>query len=200
MAFKENIDNINITADFSDIREDGLYFLNFGKLNGARLLSAWIRHLCYNIAAPPDYPGQTFLIGRDPKGKTPLVTYCFPALKSGADQYFNQLIKIYNKGAAKPFYFFCETSWQFAQTILKEDFEHGQSEFDRDLIFKVMNKAKTNWYGGYYQTGEKQNRYISLCVENNDPFKSVDALLLSGFIENSITVYKPLLENLTIIS
>jgi len=63
-----------------------------------------------------------------------------------------------------------------------------------------MNRSKTSWYGGFYQTGEKENRYVSLCVENSDPFENIDTLLSSGFVQNSITVYKPLLENLKIIS
>jgi hypothetical protein len=60
-------------------------------------------------------------------------------------------------------------------------------------------KVKNSWYGGYNRKGEKDNRYISLCVENSDPFESVDALLASGFVQNSIMIYKPMLENMKII-
>jgi len=200
-----------------------MYFLSFGKLNSARLLSGWIRHLFLNIAAPPGYPKETILIGRDPKGKKPVVTCSFPALELFALKYFKDLTQIYDKGKDRPFYFFCETAWLFVQALLKEKFEPGPSELnlsklnpleldpiesvpseldllehEKDLIFKAMNKSKTIWYGGYYQTGEKENRYVSLCVENNDPFESVDALLASGFVQNALTVYKPLLENLKI--
>ena len=194
VAAKIDIDGLTISINFPDIRQDGVYYLSYGKLNSARLLSGWIRHLAFNICAPPDYPRKTILIGRDPKGLKPLLTCSFPALESDALNYFRQLTKIYDKGEENPFYFFCETSWQFVQAISKKNFELG-----RELIQKAMNNSKTRagWYGGYYQTGEKQNRYVSLCVENNDPFESVDALLLSGFAQNSITVYKPLLENLT---
>ena len=208
IALEINIDGLIVSANFTDIREDGMYSLSFGKLNSARLLSGWIRHLFLNICAPPDYPKETILIGRDPKGKKPVVTCSFPALESVALKYFKELIQIYDKGRKHPFYFFCETSWLFAQALLKEKFEPDLSELDpselnpfeheRDLIFKAMNRAKASWYGGYYQTGEKENRYVSLCVENNDPFENVDALLASGFVQNSLTVYKPLLENLKI--
>ncbi|MBU8911954.1 MAG: exodeoxyribonuclease V subunit gamma, partial [Desulfobacterales bacterium] len=195
-----NIDGLTVSANFSDIREDGVYFVTFGKLNGARLLSGWIRHLFLNISAPSGYPRKTILIGRDPKGKKPLLTCSFPALKSGALKYFKELIQFYEKGGEHPFYFFSETSWHFVQALLKENSEPDLSEPDRDFIYKAMNKSMTSWYGGYYQTGEKENRYVSICVENNDPFESVDTLLSSGFVQNSLTVYKPLLENLKIIS
>ncbi|MBT3176318.1 MAG: exodeoxyribonuclease V subunit gamma [Desulfobacula sp.] len=193
-----NIGDLRVSNNFSDIREDGIYFVSFGKLNSARLLSAWIRHLFLNICAPPGYPGETIIIGRDPKGKKPVVSFSFPALESGAIKYFKELTQIYNKGKDSPFYFFCETSWQFVQALLKDDFELEPSRLDRDLLVSAMKKSRPSWYGGYYQTGEKQNRYVSYCVENNDPFESVQALFSSGFVENSIAVYKPLLQNLTL--
>ena len=213
ISLEINIDGLIVSANFTDVREDGMYSLSFGKLNSARLLSGWIRHLFLNICAPPEYPKETILIGRDPKGKKPVVTCSFPALESFALKYFKELIQIYDKGRKHPFYFFCETSWLFAQALLKEKFEPGPSELDlsepdpselnpfeheKDLIFRAMNRAKAGWYGGYYQTGEKENRYVSLCIENNDPFESVDKLISSGFVQNSLTVYKPLLENLKI--
>ena len=200
MAFELNIDGLIVSANFSDIREDGAYFLNFGKLNSARLLSGWIKHLFLNICAPCDYPKKTILIGRDPKGKKPVVTFSFPELESNALKYFKELTQIYRKGKNHPFYFFCETSWQFLQALSRENCELDPLKLDRDLIFKAMNKSKASFYGGYYQKGEIENRYVSNCVENDDPFENVDALLSSGFVENSINVYKPLLENLKITS
>lgn len=202
VAAQINIDSLIVSTSFPDIREDGLYFVTYGKLTSARLLSGWIRHLFLNISAPVDYPKKTILIGRDPKGKEPVVACSFPSLESVALKYFKELIQIYGKGREYPFYFFSETSWQFIQALSKENFDLDRSEPDRELVFKAMNhsKTKTSWHGGYYQTGEKENRYVSLCVENNDPFESVDALLSSGFVQNSITVYKPLMENLKIIS
>lgn len=198
VAAQIDIDGVMVSANFPDIREDAVYFVTYGKLNSARLLSGWIRHLFLNICAPPDYPRKTILVGRDPKGKTPVLTCSFPALESQAFQYFKELTQIYVKGGGQPFYFFCETSWQFVRALLKQNFDPDPLKVDTDLVFKVMNnsKIKAGWYGGYFQTGEKENRYVALCVENNDPFESVDALLSSGFVQNSITIYKPLLENL----
>ena len=200
VAMSINIDGLEVSANFSDIREDGVYILNYGKINGARLLSTWIRHLFLNICVPENYPKKTILTGRDPKGKKPLLTYLFPALDLEAHQHFKELVQIFNNTGAAPFYFSCETSWQFAQAMAKKEFEPDRLEFVRDTVFAAMNRSKTSWYGGYYQAGERENRYVSLGVENNDPFGSVDAMLSSGFAQNSIKVYYPLLKNLETLS
>jgi exodeoxyribonuclease V gamma subunit len=200
IALNVNLEGLEVSGNFSDIKEDGLYSLTYGKLNGARLLSGWIRHLFFNICAPPGYPGKTILMGRDPKGKKPLITCSFPPLKSKALTCLTSLIQMYAKKGEQPLYFFCETSWQFVQALAKEKADPDSWALDKELIFKAMNRSKTSWYGGYYQTGEKENPYVSLCVENNDPFESVDALISSGFVQNAIDIYKPLLENLEIVS
>ncbi|NOX34699.1 MAG: exodeoxyribonuclease V subunit gamma [Deltaproteobacteria bacterium] len=195
VATKFTMDGLVISADFPDIREDGVYYLSYGKLNGARLVSAWVSHLAFNMLLPPGYPGTTHLVGRDPKGKKPVFICAFPPLESDAKKYFKALAQIYYKGMEAPFYFFCESSLQFVRAISKADFK-----LSRDTVFEAMKRSKPIFYGGYYRKGEKENRYVSLCVENNDPFESVDAILSSGFAQNSITIYKPLLENLKIIS
>ncbi|MCK5838017.1 MAG: hypothetical protein KAH09_12185, partial [Desulfobacula sp.] len=147
-----------------------------------------------------EYPGKTILMGRDPKGKKSLFTCSFSSLKSKALAYFTPLIQMYANRAGQPLYFFSETSWQFVQALAKEKVDPNSWTIDGQLIFKAMNKSKTSWYGGYYQTGEKENPYVSRCVPVNDPFESVDALISSGFVNNAIAIYKPLLENLEILS
>ena len=196
IAVEVNINKIMVSENLSGINEDGAYCLSYGKLNGSRLFTAWLRHLFLNLAAPDDYPKDTTVIGRDPAGKKDLLNYMFPSLESNALQYFKNLVQVYTKGGDQLFYFACETSWQLVQILSKSRFN-----IDRDSVFKAMSnfKVKNSWYGGYNRKGEKDNRYISLCVENSDPFESVDALLASGFVQNSIMIYKPMLENMKII-
>jgi len=188
------IEGVTLSSNFSNIREDGVYNLTFGKLNGARLLSGWIRHLFFNLCAPSEYPKETHLIGRDPKGKQSVLVCSFPPMNAPLN-YFKGLLEMYQQGRQTPFYFFRNTSWEFARILYENKFE-----VNRETVFQAMNnsKVKTSWNGGHFQTGEKENRYISLCIENNDPFDSVDALISSGFVENAVTVYRPLLENLEI--
>jgi exonuclease V gamma subunit len=169
--------------------------VTYGRLNGARLLAAWIRHLFLTVCAPEVYPGTTHLIGRDPEGKDPLKTCSFPPLGSHARNDLSHLVKSAVQGTDNLFYFFCETSWQFVQALSKENFD-----LSRESVFTAMNQAKTrsSWYGNFHVTGEIHNPYIRLCVENNDPFENVDALISSGFIKNSLMVYQPLLKNMSL--
>ncbi|MCP3876079.1 MAG: hypothetical protein GY699_23390, partial [Desulfobacteraceae bacterium] len=182
-----SVGDMSISANLRDIMEDAAIVLTYGKLNGARLISGWLNHLFLNIVSPSNYPKETHLIGRDPKGKNKAITYAFPSIPSEAKKIFKDLVSIYNNSRQQPFYFFCETAWQFIQVLSKKEYS-----LDPDDVFYAMNRSKANWYGGYYQTGEKENPYVSLCVENNDPFENIDALIKSGFPQNAVTVFRPL--------
>ena len=183
-------DGIRVFGRITHVRETGAYLIGFGRLNGARLLSAWIRHLFLNAAGPGDYPRQTFLLGRDPKGKKPVSTYRFPDLGSDAKLYLEELVQIFQKGIQAPFYFSSETSFQFAEALAAEGFA-----LTGEPVFKAMGRAKKAWQDRHQGTGERENRYVDLCVDRNDPFESLDTLLSSGFAQNAIRVFKPLLEN-----
>ncbi len=185
-----DVDGVRVSGQITDIREEGAYIMGFGRLNGARLLSAWIRHLFLNAAGPMDYPKQTFLFGRDPKGKKPVFTYRFQELGQDAGLYLKELVKIFKKGMKEPFYFSCETSFQLAEALSPDGFA-----LTEESLSKALGRAKKFWYDRHQGTGEKENRYVGLCVENNDPLENVSTLLSSGFAENAVEVFRPLLEN-----
>ncbi len=197
IAGEVSVHSIMVSGNLSCISEESAYSLSYGKLHGTRLFTAWLRHLFLNLAAPDAYPKNTSVIGRDPAGKKGFLNYLFPPLESDAFQYFNDLVQIYAKGRDQLFSFACETSWQLVQVLEKSEFN-----LDRETVFKAMNssRVKNSWYGRYNRQGEKENRYISLCVENRDPFENVEALLASGFVQNSIMVYQPMLENMKRVS
>ena len=190
------IAGMTICGNFSDIRENGLFSLSYGRLNASRLVSAWIEHLFFNIAAPVGYPKETIVIGRDPLKKNPVATYVFKDLGSEALPYFEKLVQLFCHGSKNPIFLFCETAWQFVLSLSKKNFV-----ISPETISEIMNqsKIKSTWLGNNFQIGEKQDRTISLCVENNDPFDSVDTLLASGFVKNALIVYQPLLENLALL-
>ena len=190
-AFAEtDAGGIMVSGQITHVRETGTYLIGFGRLNGARFLSAWIRHVFLNAAGPGNYPRQTFLLGRDPKGRKPVSTYRFPDLGRDAGRYLEELVQIFQKGIQEPFYFSCETSFQLAETLAADGFAlAGES------VFKAMGRAKKAWQDRHQGTGERENRYVGLCVEYNDPFESLETLLSSGFARNAVRVFKPLLEN-----
>ncbi len=182
-----------ISASLSNIKKEAAYELTFGKVNGARLISCWINHLFLNIAGPDAYPKQTFLIGRDPKNKQNAVTVSFSPIPSDAGKLFERLVELYEAGRQAPVYFFCETGWQFVNALPKKEYS-----LDREAIVHAMEKSRHTFYGGYYQMGEAENPYISLCIETFDPFKDVETLMASGFPGNAVTIFIPIMEHLTV--
>jgi len=134
-------------------------------------------------------------MGRDPKGKKDLVIYQFSAIESDTRPIIDGLFNFYKKGMNAPFYFFCETSRQFVQQISKREFT-----IDHRSIREALSVSKKYWTGSDFLMGEKENRYIQRCIENNDPFESVDTLINSGFVENSIEIYKPMMAAMKIVS
>ncbi len=190
IAAEVDVEGVRVSGQLTDIREAGSFLIGFGRLNGARFLSAWIRHLFLNAAGPLDYPKSTFLFGRDPKGKKPVLAYKFRELGLDAGLYLRELIEMIQKGRKEPFYFFCETSFQFAEALSLDGFV-----LTEESVSKAMGRAKKFWYDRHQGTGEKENRYVGLCVENNDPFENMETLLSSGFAKNAVRVFRPLLEN-----
>ncbi len=184
------IDGCVVSGQLSSIRTDAAYIIGFGRLNGARLLSAWINHLFLNTAGIKGYPKSTILMGRDPKGKKPVLIYEFPDLGENAGVCLKELVGMFQKGMEEPFYFFCETSFRFAEALSADGFSMAE-----ESVIKAMDRAKKSWHDRYQGTGEKQNRYVMLCCEHHDPFESLETLLSSGFAENAVRIYRPLLEN-----
>ncbi len=197
------IGDVIVSSTISDIYTDGVYSLSFGKLNGRRLLSSWIRHLFLNITAPEGYPVQTILTGQDPDGKKPYASFSFSPIKDKAKDkvkgkafdYFTSLTDIYLKGIQSPFCFFCETSWQITKVLEKVEFELNSKN-----ISNAFKKSLPFWQGGFFGPGENHNRYINYCVKDNDPFQNVNTLVDSKIIQNAIQIYQPMLENIERIS
>lgn len=181
-----------VTGQITDMREQGRYAIDFGKLNASRILSLWIRHLFLNATAPLHYPKTSYLTGRDPKGKKPEVTIGFPELGSDANYYLKDLVEIYHKGRQRPFYFFCETSFHFSKELSMQGFD-----LSRESVLSAMGKVRKYWFDRFRKTGERQNRYVEKCIGSQDPFETPETLISSGFVDNSVMVFRPLLENMS---
>jgi len=193
-----SIENMTINVHLKDVREDGLILVSFGKLNSTRLLTGWIQHLFLNACAPKGYPKQTCLIGRDPNGKKPLYMIEFKGFEHSdltARTYLTELVRLFNTGINQPLCFFCDTSFQFAKAMVRHHYEINQT-----TIIDAKNRAQKTWEGGYLMRGEKDNRYIDLCFSDNDPFETLQAFQSSGFIHNALTVFRPMLDHMQVIS
>lgn len=197
MPLSEYVDlgDIHISGTLPDIRQNGLCIHTFGKINGYRLLDAWIRHLFLNLAGSDDYPKTTVILGRDsdPYKKRPVVRYGFKPLNDKAEPVLEELVKIYIKGQHRPIYFFCETGWQFFKAMETKGFDLS----DQTLSWAMSQfKVRTAWQGNPFLPGEREDRYTGLCIENNDPFGSVQSLKESGFVQTVQTVYQTLYNHL----
>ncbi len=187
-----SVNGVRVSGFLTRLRPDGAWSVDFGKLTAARVLSAWIRHLFLTGVGPAGYPRRTLIVGRDPEKRKPFIRYEFRDPGAEGLRYFADLVEIYQKGIQAPFWFFCETGFQFVRTLR----DPRKSAAKLDLLSEAVNQARKVWHDAFRDTGEKLNRYVSLCVADQDLFDHPDILTASGFADNAMRVYEPLLDHL----
>ncbi len=185
------VNDLTIGATFSNLRKTGACLLDFGQLNGARLLNAWIRHLFLNVCHAAPYPKNTILIVRSGTGRQTAVSCVFNPLGDAAVRYLETLADLYCQGRHTVVCFFCETAYRFARALEKKKFDLSSANLQA-----ARTAALDTWYGSVFMTGEFQNRYTALCLRHQDPFKSLETMESSGFIHNALRIYQPLLTHL----
>jgi exonuclease V gamma subunit len=192
----QNIDielnGINLTGVIDNIREDySRLVLTFGKLNPQRLLKEWIYHLALNTFLKGDNSSQTILVGKNNnQSKEISQKIIFPKLHyKESEQLLSDLLDFYKSGSSQLFVFFPETSFEFVKNFLKSEKDNSKKN-----IFSIMQKCKTKWYSPFSNTGEKVNRYTDLYFGEQDLFQDIDYFMGTGFIENSVQVFQPLME------
>lgn len=187
---------ITLYTELDNISESGMVNISFGQLNSRRLLTFWLKHLALNCLDLN--PGQnlqtkqTLLICRDPLKRNKTVTGVFdPIEKEKAKMYLDQMFDLYFKGLPKPLFFSCEAGYRLAKALSKNKFKLG-----KEAVSNAMNSSKSSWYGGKYSAGEITDRYIGLCTKNNDPFESVEKIISTGFAENAVAIFGPIIHHL----
>ena len=195
-----NINGVNISGSIDLVREGfGRFILTFGKLNAQRLLKGWIYHLALNASLTRNNQLRTILIGKNstqPKDIAQEIIFS-EIDKQEACELLSDIVDCYQSGFSEPFIFFPETSYEFVKNLLKTDPDFDMDRDDlKDHIPGVMQKCKIKWYSPFSNTGEKTNRYTSLYFGDQDLFQNIDYFVSTGFIENSIRVFKPLMEHM----
>jgi exodeoxyribonuclease V gamma subunit len=189
-----NLDGVSLSGSIDNIiEEQGRYILTFGKLNSQRLLKAWIYHLALNASSRDADPLKTILIGKNPgQSKETAQEIVFSEIDCDvASKVLSELIACYQSGSVKPFIFFSETSFEFVKHYLKT----GQDS-SKNNILSIMQKCKPKWHNPFFNTGDKNNRYTSLYFGDQDLFQNIDYFISTGFVENAIRIFKPLMENM----
>ncbi len=170
-----------------DVFSQGRYVRGFGAITPARLLVEWIHHLFYSLAAKD--PGQTWILGRDPKNKKGAKACGFTPLGDRAGDILKTLVELYQTGQEQVLPFLCTPCYYLAESLTAQG-----GELSGETVEKALEKARPYWTGNDFMPGECQNRYSALVFGN--PFSGRKALEQSGLLDTALSVYTPLLENL----
>jgi exodeoxyribonuclease V gamma subunit len=134
-----------------------------------QLLRHWIEHLLMNSAKPPGIAPQSYLLEGGREG------IYHPPEDAGA--LLDGLLELYRQGQDRPLPFYPATAWAYMK---------GLSDGDRE---QAMQRAKAQWYGNRYQTGDAAKPYNRLMWPDGNCFTAEFASL-------NETVLGPLLAHL----
>ncbi len=176
------------TGQVPDIIDRGRYVKTFGKPTPDRLLTQWIYHLFY-CATVAD-AGETWMTGRDSKGRQPAGAVGFSALDSQeALARIDSLGALYLHGMDQGLAFACTPCFYLAESLAKEAFDLADASLET-----ALRLARPFWTGSFFQQGEMADRYTAFVFGDEDPFASVPAIRSSGLLETALTVFRPMME------
>ena len=199
IPFNIKIKDTYITGNIGNIRKNARHEVIFARPSFKIILKAWINHVFLN-AITNDDKYFTFLTLRSLRGKAykGAETICFKPIKHECKSILSNMIDLFWKGMANPLIFFPETSWSFANNLLKID-NHlldKNNILSNNNIYKAAKASIKKWYDSYNQTGESLNKYVALGFKNKDFLNDILCLNKSEFVDNSITIAKPVIENI----
>ena len=188
--------------------EGDLIFFNYAKHKGAISLSAWIVYLTWNLysynKSKVQRDKRAYLVCKDKYLEYDLSkSFCAESEVKAkkektevlARSYLGELCKLYLDGLEKPLCYFNESSWAYASNIsAKNDTIQKDSESPSNALNKALGAAQRKWYGdGFYNMGEKQGLYTSLCFRQRDPFQ--ERVLSKEFQDLSLRIWEPILRH-----
>jgi len=156
------------------VRENGLLYVSYSKLNAGRTLSGWIKHLIARVSELQ--PASTWVVGRDKQQTAAVLRW--PEI-SNPSQHLESFIGFYLRGMTDPLPFMPNTSCAYAQAYLKD----GERSVAR-------RKAATAWRGsasrGPIVPGDGDNPAVA---------KVFDTTILESdeFHQIALEIFEPLL-------
>ena len=170
----QDIAGFQINGRIDHLYRNGLLHYRYAGLKAKDYLQLWINHLVLNLRVERDYPDQSTLVGRDR-------AWHFVPVEN-AESIFEQLLNIYWKGLSKPIKFFPETSWCYAEQIIKK----GKSQEE------AIRAAGRVWSISDYGHGESDDRYYQRCFGDMDPlddeFKQLSVMILEPIFRHTTEV------------
>ncbi|OQY01107.1 MAG: exodeoxyribonuclease V subunit gamma [Desulfobacteraceae bacterium 4572_130] len=187
------INNTYITGNIGNISKHSRHKVIFAKPSFKIILKAWINHVFLN-AVTNDRKYSTFLTLRSLRDKANkgAETIYFKPIKHECKSILSDIIDLFWRGMNRPLIFFPETSWSFANNLVKID----DYSLDKNNIYKAAKVSSKKWYDSYNQTGESLNKYVALCFKNKDFLNDILYFNKSEFVDNSIKISKPVIENI----
>jgi len=128
LDFTINGETWRLNGTLGDLRASGLIGYRYADVHARDYLSAWIRHLFLNLAAPDGVQRKTIWHARDEKFTLPPVDDALLQLQG--------LVELYRKGLSQALHFFPRTSWEYIASD------------------KNLNKARSRWQNWKGKSGE----------------------------------------------
>jgi exodeoxyribonuclease V gamma subunit len=174
---REPLDPLQLEIEVAGVRlvgritnrfPSGLVQYRFANIRGRDLLSLWLCHLLFHRWGPDSPEKRSLLFGKDG-------SIVFEPLSIG-EKSLEDLVRIFEKGFARPVHFFPDTSLAYARAVIERNTSQEAA----------MGSARRVWQGdGEYRAGESDDAYYRRCFEDQDP-------LDEEFRDLALTVFEPL--------
>ncbi len=194
LAFR--IEDTRITGTIPLVNRETAFQITYARLTPRRILAGWLYHLLLNLApGSPEIPDTTCLIGRKHDDAGVAVQIRFPGIKKSAPDILKNLVQAYRDGLVSPFVFFPDTAWQYVTTLMKT-----ADPLDKENRYKAFSAAGSKWRDDFRRTGEGLDRYARAYFAGRDLFEDMDMLHDTGFADNAIQVFSPVLDSMEILT
>ncbi len=169
------VNGLRVVGSIGNVYAESMLFYRMAGMKAKDYLAAWINHLLLQAAALPGYPAATVCCAST---KTKLAVEQFTAVRDPA-ALVNDLASMYLEGMRKPLPFFPEASKKFVDEIRKDTPEDD-----------ALDAARQGWSKKSFSgaPAESENRYVSQCFGDSDPFTS-------EFMALARRIFTPLMEN-----
>lgn len=172
LVFELPIADFTLTGSLPSLYRHYLVRYRYATIKAKDLLNLWIPHLVLNLVGNPAYPRESLLMGLD-ENEWCALTY---APVANSRELLEKLLAIYWSGLSKPLPFFPETSFRYAEQVLRQG---APPE-------KALAAAEAKWTGNFHR-GEGRDLSYQLCFKAGNP-------LDAEFERLAVTVFGPLLD------
>lgn len=171
------IEEFRLTGRLTDLYESGRVDYRYGSARSKDLIDLWIQHLVLQVVNPVGQKGHSRLFTLDKKQG--LVDHVLdPISADEAHAYLIELLKNYWQGLMQPFPFFANTSYTYAEAVIKKDKDHEEA----------VKAAYRKWMGSYGYSFEGEDAY------NHRIFGHSNPLELEAFKTLAVSFWKPFFE------